>query len=40
MFELAEDGSGLTLVELAAGVTVEDIESRTEAPFTVAKGLG
>lgn len=28
---------GLTLVELADGVTAEEVKSKTEAPFTVAK---
>ncbi|PWI72517.1 succinyl-CoA:3-ketoacid-coenzyme A transferase subunit A [Purpureocillium lilacinum] len=30
---------GLTLVEIADGVTVDEIKSKTEAPFTVAKDL-
>ncbi|KAB5526350.1 coenzyme A transferase [Coniochaeta sp. 2T2.1] len=30
---------GLTLIEIADGVTVEEIKSKTEAPFTVAKDL-
>ncbi|KAM4057951.1 coenzyme A transferase domain-containing protein [Hirsutella rhossiliensis] len=30
---------GLTLIELADGVTVEEVKSKTEAPFTVAKDL-
>ncbi len=30
---------GLTLVEIADGVTVEEIKSKTEAPFTVADDL-
>jgi 3-oxoacid CoA-transferase len=28
--------TGLTLIELADGVTVEEVKSKTEAPFTVA----
>ena len=28
--------SGLTLVELAEGVTVDDVKAKTEAPFQVA----
>lgn len=28
--------SGLTLVELAEGVTVDDVKAKTEAPFNVA----
>jgi len=30
---------GLTLIEIADGVTVEEIKSKTEAPFTVADDL-
>ena len=30
---------GLTLIELADGVTVEEIKSKTEAPFKVADEL-
>lgn len=30
---------GLTLIEIADGVTVEEIKSKTEAPFTVAEDL-
>lgn len=28
--------NGLTLIELADGVTVEEVKSKTEAPFKVA----
>ena len=31
--------AGLTLVELAEGVTVEDVKAKTEAPFKVADGI-
>jgi 3-oxoacid CoA-transferase len=31
---------GLTLVELAEGVTVDEIKAKTEAPFKVADNLG
>lgn len=31
--------TGLTLVEIADGVTVEEIKSKTEAPFKVADNL-
>ncbi|KAG5926131.1 hypothetical protein E4U42_003595 [Claviceps africana] len=31
---------GLTLIEIADGVTVDEIKSRTEAPFIVAENLG
>jgi len=30
---------GLTLIELADGVTVDDIKAKTEAPFKVAKDI-
>lgn len=30
---------GLTLVEIAEGVTVEELKSKTEAPFKVADNL-
>lgn len=30
---------GLTLVELAPGVTIEEVKSKTEAPFKVADDL-
>lgn len=30
---------GLNLIEIADGVTVEEIKSKTEAPFTVAEDL-
>jgi 3-oxoacid CoA-transferase len=30
---------GLTLIELADGVTVDEIKSKTEAPFKVADNL-
>ena len=31
--------NGLTLVEIADGVTVDEIRSKTEAPFAVADDL-
>ncbi|QQN75589.1 CoA transferase subunit B [Croceicoccus sp. YJ47] len=34
-----EGGSGLTLLELAPGVTIEEIEQQTEAPFAVSEAL-
>jgi 3-oxoacid CoA-transferase len=30
---------GLTLIELAPGVTVDEIKSKTEAPFKVAENI-
>lgn len=34
-----ERGQGLTLLELAPGITREEVEAKTEAAFTVAPGL-
>jgi 3-oxoacid CoA-transferase len=31
--------NGLTLIEIADGVTVDEIKSKTEAPFHVAEDL-
>lgn len=31
---------GLTLIELADGVTVDEIKAKTEAPFKVADNIG
>lgn len=31
--------NGLTLIELADGVTVEEVKSKTEAPFSVAEDV-
>ncbi|KAF5571401.1 succinyl-:3-ketoacid-coenzyme A transferase mitochondrial precursor, partial [Fusarium phyllophilum] len=31
--------TGLTLIEIAPGVTVDEVKAKTEAPFTVAKAL-
>ncbi len=41
VFEIATKGKdgGLRLVDIAPGVTVEEIREKTEAPFTVAEGL-
>ena len=39
VFDVAPDGSGLILLELAPGVTVADIEASTEAAFTVSPQL-
>jgi 3-oxoacid CoA-transferase subunit B len=33
-------GSGATLVELADGVSLDDIQSRTEAEFRLGPGIG
>ena len=41
VFEIAVKGKdgGLKLVDIAPGVTVQEIREKTEAPFTVAEGL-
>jgi len=39
VFDLDRNGGGLTLIELAPGVTLADIEARTEASFKVSPGL-
>lgn len=39
MFDIDIINGGLTLVELAEGVTVEEVKSKTEAPFRVAKDI-
>jgi 3-oxoacid CoA-transferase subunit B len=36
VFQVDENGGGLTLIEIAPGVTVDDIKARTEAEFKVA----
>jgi 3-oxoacid CoA-transferase subunit B len=36
VFQVDETGGGLTLIEIAPGVTVDDIKARTEAEFKVA----
>jgi 3-oxoacid CoA-transferase B subunit len=36
VFEIDRKGSGARLVELAPGVTLEEIKARTEASFSVA----
>ncbi len=39
VFEVDEKGGGLTLVELADGVSVEEVKAATEAEFATADGL-
>ena len=39
VFDVKPDGSGLELVELAEGVTLEEVAAKTEATYTVAAGL-
>lgn len=40
VFEVDENGGGLTLVELADGVTLDEVTAATEAEFTTGAGLG
>ncbi|KAG9913318.1 3-oxoacid CoA-transferase, partial [Aureobasidium melanogenum] len=39
VFQVDRKNGGLTLTELAEGVTVEDIKAKTDASFTVAKDI-
>jgi len=39
VFDVKPDGAGLELIELAEGVTLEEVASKTEASYTVAEGL-
>ncbi len=36
MFEIDRKGGGVTLIELATGVTVDEVKAKTEASFKVA----
>ena len=36
VFQVDENGGGLTLIEIAPGITVDDIKAKTEAEFKVA----
>jgi 3-oxoacid CoA-transferase subunit B len=36
VFQVDEHGGGLTLIEIAPGITVDDIKAKTEAEFKVA----
>ncbi|HUH09241.1 MAG TPA: 3-oxoacid CoA-transferase subunit B [Brevundimonas sp.] len=40
VFDVKPDGSGLELIELADGVTLDEVAAKTEADYTVAAGLG
>ena len=40
VFDVNRESGGLTLVELAKGVTVEDVKAKTGAAFVVADRLG
>ena len=39
VFDVKPDGSGLELVELAEGATLDEVAAKTEATYTVAEGL-
>ena len=39
VFDVKPDGTGLELIELAEGVTLEEVASKTEATYTVAADL-
>ena len=39
VFDVKPDGSGLELIELAEGVTLEEVAGKTEATYTIAPGL-
>ena len=39
VFDVKPDGAGLELVELAEGVTLDEVKAKTEASYTVAAGL-
>jgi 3-oxoacid CoA-transferase subunit B len=39
VFDVKPDGTGLELIELAEGVTLEEVASKTEATYTIASGL-
>ena len=38
-FDVKPDGAGLELIELAEGVTLDEVAARTEAAYTVAEGV-
>ena len=40
VFDVKPDGAGLELIELAEGVTLEEVASKTEATYTIAPDLG
>jgi 3-oxoacid CoA-transferase subunit B len=39
VFDVKPNGAGLELIELAPGVTVDEVKAKTEASFTVSQGL-
>ena len=40
VFDVKPDGAGLELIELADGVTLDEVAAKTEATYTIAPGLG
>ena len=40
VFDVKPDGAGLELIELADGVTLDEVAAKTEATYTVAPGVG
>ena len=40
VFDIDRKGSGATLIELATGVTLDEVKSRTEARFKLGPGIG
>ena len=40
VFDVKPDGAGLELIELADGVTLDEVAAKTEATYTVKPGLG
>ena len=38
-FDVKPDSAGLELIELAEGVTLDDVAARTEAAYTVIEGV-
>jgi 3-oxoacid CoA-transferase subunit B len=39
VFDVKPDGAGLELIELAPGLSVEEVKAKTEAQFTVSTTL-
>jgi 3-oxoacid CoA-transferase subunit B len=39
VFDVKPDGTGLELIELADGVTLEDVAAKTEATYTISENL-